>query len=336
MVEQKLERDRDYLEQLKRAAAIIHANQDFVLTTHLNPDGDGLGCQSALVLALESLGKRVTVANAHPVPDIYHFLPKQETFLAASRHLERHDVAIFLECPDQGRAGGVIAVPDGAKEILNIDHHVYNSRYGTVDLIDPAAAASGEQVWDLLDILNCQLTKRMAVGLYTAIATDTGHFKYAAVTPRTHVIVSKLLELGLEPGYMNEQLYERVPAEALKLLGMALAGVQYNAAGTVGWFSVTPDMLAASGAKQNQTENFVNYVRSVDGVQVAVFFFEHANGRVKVSLRSRGAVDVSIIAHQFGGGGHQRAAGTQIEGPLAEVQAKVLAAVEEAAAVLKG
>jgi len=330
MVEQKLERDPGYAEEFKKALKIIDAHQDFVLTTHLNPDGDGLGCESALSLALTGLGKTVTVANAHPTPDIYDFLPNRETFRVEAHHELHHEVAIILECPDEGRAGGVLDIPGCADVIINLDHHVFNTRYGTINLVDPTAAAVGEQVWDLLNALDCPVDKRMAIGIYTAISTDTGHFKYASVTPRTHRIVAQLLELGLEPGYMNEQIYERTPAEALHLLALALCGVKYNDRRNLGWFAVTRAMLAASGARENQTENFVNYVRAVDGVEVAVFFMETQDGKVKISFRSRGRVDVSTIAHGLGGGGHQRAAGALLPGPLAEAQVRVLAAVETA------
>lgn len=328
MVEQRLERDPAYAEEFKRALKVIDSYQDFVLTTHLNPDGDGLGCESALSLALTCLGKTVTVVNAHPTPDLYSFLPNRELFKVETPHKQRHQVAIMLECPDEARTGGVIEIPGGAEQIINLDHHVFNTRYGTINLIDPTAAAVGEQVWDVLMALDCPVDKRMAIGIYTAIATDTGHFKYASVTPRTHRTVAQLLELGLEVGYLNEQIYERTPAEALHLLALSLCGVQYNAKRNLGWFSVTRDMLARSGARENQTENFVNYVRAVDGVEVAAFFTEMPDGRIKLSLRSRGHVDVSAVAHDLGGGGHRRAAGALLSGPLADAQAKVLTAVE--------
>jgi bifunctional oligoribonuclease and PAP phosphatase NrnA len=328
MVEQKLEKDPAYVREFERTLEVIERAQTFLLTTHLNPDGDGLGCESALSLALECLGKTVTVVNAHPVPAIYHFLPNQENFLTQPPAGVVYDAAIMLECPDEQRFGGVLAIPGGARDIINLDHHVFNTRYGTVNLVDPTAAAAGEQVWDLLMALDCPVDKRQAIGIYTAIATDTGQFKYSSVTPRTHRIVAQLLELGLETGYMNEQIYERVPRAAMQLLGMALGQVRYNAAGTVGWFAVTQAMLHAAGAAENQTENFINYVRSVEGVEVAIFFQEMSDGQVKISFRSRGRVDVSALAHALGGGGHKRAAGVTLALTLAEAQTRVLTAVE--------
>jgi len=328
MVEQRLERDAVYEREFERALEIITCHNDFVLTTHINPDGDGLGSESALLLALTSMGKKVTVVNANPIPDLYHFLPEREQFQVEVPHTQQHEVAIFLECPDETRTGGVISIPGGAKYIINIDHHVFNSRYGTVNLVDPTAAAAGEQIWDLLCALDCQRNKRMAIGIYTAIATDTGHFKYAGVTSRTHQIIAQLIALGVQPSYMNEQLYERVPAEGLHLLAMGLCTVKYNAQHNVGWFAITQEMLRKANAKANYTENFVNYVRAVDGIEVAIFFLETAEGKVKISFRSRGTIDVSTIARKFGGGGHQRAAGALLSGPLEEVQIRVLAEVE--------
>jgi bifunctional oligoribonuclease and PAP phosphatase NrnA len=332
MVEQMLERDPAYEREFQRTLEIISQYSDFVLTTHLNPDGDGLGCESALSLALQGMGKKVTVVNAHPLPDMYRFLPASETFRTESTHSTPHEVAILLECPDEARAGGIITRSQGVPLVVNLDHHVFNNRYGSVNLIDPTAAAVGEQVWDLLRALDCPVDKAMAVGIYTAIATDTGHFKYPSVTPRTHRIVAELLEMGLEIAYMNEQLYERVPAEALELLALGLSTVHYQSNRRVGYFSITQDMLTRSGAKANQTENFVNYVRAVDGVEVAVFFLETDSGQIKVSFRSRGRVDVSTLALQLGGGGHQRAAGALVSGPLGVAQKLVLPLVEKALA----
>ena len=329
MMEQRLERDPVYDQEFARAIQVIEKHNDFILTTHINPDGDGLGCESALSLALTGMGKKVTVVNANATPALYSFLPNRDSFNVATGYSQHHEVAIFLECPDEQRAGGVIDISRGASQVINIDHHVFNSRFGTVNLIDPTAAAAGEQVWDLLEGLKCQCDKLMAIGIYTAIATDTGHFKYAGVTARTHQIIAQLVELGVRPNYMNEQLYERVPVEGLHLLAMALAWVRFNARHNVGWFSVTQDMLTATGAQESNTENFVNYVRAVEGVEVAVFFLETREGKTKISFRSRGAIDVSIIARQLGGGGHQRAAGVLLSEPLELAQARVLTEVEK-------
>jgi phosphoesterase RecJ-like protein len=327
MVEQKLDRDDTYDHELEKAVEVMHQHQQFILTTHLNPDGDGLGCESALYLALTGMGKTVRIVNAHPIPDLYYFLPQHSQFEVGQIEATPQDVIIYLECPDEKRSGEVIKNSEQAAHIINIDHHVFNARYGSINMIDPTASAAGEQIWDLLSALNCSRDNRMAIGIYTAIATDTGHFKYAGVTSRTHQIIGELLELGVQPSYMNEQLYERVPAEALNLLARALCTVEYNQDKSVGWFHITQAMLRESGAKQNQTENFVNYVRAVDGVQVAIFFMETSDGKVKLSFRSKGGVDVSAIAHQLGGGGHQRAAGTLLTGGLNEVKEKVLSVV---------
>lgn len=329
MMEQRLERDPVYDQEFARAIQVIEKHNDFILTTHINPDGDGLGCESALFLALTGMGKKVTVVNANATPALYDFLPHRDAFNVETRHTQHHEVAIFLECPDEQRAGEVIDISRGASHVINIDHHVFNSRFGTVNLIDPTAAAAGEQVWDLLGGLKCRLDNLMAIGIYTAIATDTGHFKYAGVTPRTHRIIAQLLELGVKPDYMNEQLYERVPLEGLHLLAMSLSWVRHNARHNVGWFSVTQDMITATGAKESNTENFVNYVRAVKGVEVAAFFLETHEGKTKISFRSRGKIDVSIIARQLGGGGHQRAAGVLLSESLESAQAHVLAEIEK-------
>lgn len=327
MVEQKLNRDPDYDREFDNAIQAINDHQHFILTTHINPDGDGLGCESALYLALTSMGKNVRIVNLHPIPDLYYFLPQHAVFEVGELEATAKDVVIYLECPDEQRSGNVIKHTPKAAHIINIDHHVFNARYGTINLIDPTASAAGEQIWELVSALNCSRDQRMAIGIYTAIATDTGHFKYAGVTPRTHQIIGQLIELGVQPSYMNEQLYERVPRKALALLARALCTVKYNPGHTVGWFYITRGMLAETQAKQNQTENFVNYVRAVDGVQVAIFFLETEDKKIKISFRSRGMVDVSTIAHHFGGGGHQRAAGALLEGSMEQVQEKVLAEV---------
>lgn len=319
----------EYRNRLREAADLIRNHRNFFLTTHRNPDGDGLGCESALHAALTKLGKQVTVVNVHPLPETYRFLPASGLFQTKPREMEHFEVAVFLECPDLERSGMVLPVPGGADHILNIDHHAFNSRFGTVNLIDPSAAAAGEQIWDLLECLDFKVGEEEAVGLYTALATDTGNFRYASVTPQTHRIAAELLAAGVRPGEMNERLYEQTPPEVLKLLSAALARVRFSRDGRLGWFAVTRADVQVSGARENQTENFVNHVRAVKGVDVAVFFQEMNSGEIKISFRSRNRVDVAELARGLGGGGHARAAGVTLRGTLEVVQPRVLEAVEK-------
>jgi bifunctional oligoribonuclease and PAP phosphatase NrnA len=306
---------------------VIRTGRRFLLLAHLYPDGDVLGSQLGLGLALREAGRPVDFACHHAVPEPFHFLPGADGVQQWKEGRGGHDVVVTLDCPDPGRVGGLL---DGSREpgtrVLNIDHHGDNRRYGDVNWIEPTAAATGEMVYDLLEAAGLTLTPAVALN-YTAIVTDTGSFRYSNTTPRTFRTAARLVEAGADPAAVAIQLYETRHLAGLHLLGRILQQVQENAEGTVAWVVIdrsqtdSPDLLEA--------EDFITYPRSLRSAKVAILFRELA-GEVKVSFRAKGEVNVARIAAGFGGGGHPNAAGVVLKGELSSVKPAVLAAVDKA------
>jgi phosphoesterase RecJ-like protein len=310
--------------------AAVRGGQRFLLFAHLYPDGDVLGSQLGLGLALRGAGRSVTFACRHPVPDPFPFLPGADQIQQWKEGQAGYDVVVTLDCPDPGRVGGLL---DGCRHpgtrVVNVDHHADNRRYGDVNWIQPEAAATGEMVYALIEAAGLPLTPEVALNLYTAIVTDTGSFRYSNTTPTTFRIAARLVEAGADPARVAIQLYETRHLAGLHLLGRILQQVETNAEGTIAWMVIdrsqtaSPDLLEA--------EDFITYPRSLRTVKVAVLFRELA-GEVKVSLRAKGEVNVARIAAGLGGGGHPNAAGAVLRGGLADAQARVLAAVRGALA----
>ena len=310
------------LDTLKRRAG------DVLLLGHVHPDADVLGTLLGLGLALERTGWRPTFAGPHPVPEVLSFLPGTARYEVWARAPRQFDVLVLTDCPNHARTEGLLEQARGpASAVLNIDHHPDNRRYGTVDWIDPSAAATGEMIWELLGRLGLPLTADVALNLYTAIHTDTGSFRYSNTTTRTFQIAADLTRAGAEPALVTDWLYQRRPPRALNELGELLRRIEVSPDGAVAWLTVprglvSEDFMAA--------EDVVTYPRSIAGVKVAVVLREEAAGKVKVSLRGKGEIPVNRIAGRFGGGGHENAAGCTLSGSLDAATTTVLAAVREA------
>ncbi|HEY3068615.1 MAG TPA: DHH family phosphoesterase [Methylomirabilota bacterium] len=294
---------------------------------HVHPDADVLGTLLALGLALESGAWSVVYGGPHPAPDVLGFLPGVERYAVLEKVEGAFDVAVLTDCPNPDRTEGLIEqARKAAAAVINIDHHPDNRRYGTVNWVDPSAAATGEMVYDLLRALGRPLSPAIATNLFTAVHTDTGSFRYSNVTPRTFSIASELVAAGADPAFISGCLYERRAPEALSWLGQALARVGVSDDGRMAWlalpFGLVPETFV-------EGEELVNYPRSIASVRVACLLRER-DGRVKVSLRGKGDVDVNRIAARFGGGGHANAAGCTVPGPLDRATRDVLAAVRDA------
>lgn len=295
---------------------------------HVHPDGDVLGTLFALGLALESAGWAVTMAGPHGVPESLAFLPGADRWQVWAGAPKVFDVLVLTDCPNDGRTEGLLEGARGPQSIvLNVDHHPDNRRYGTVNWIDPSAAATGEMVFDLIRALDLPITPDIAVNLFTAIHTDTGSFRYSNTTERTFRTAGELTARGAQPALVSDWLYQRRPVDALTTLGEVLRRVQVSGDGRVAWLTV-PRGVASDAFVS--AEDLVTYPRSIGSVKVAVLLREEAPGTIKVSMRGKGDVPVNQIAHRFGGGGHDNAAGCTVRGTLDEVTSAVLAAVDEA------
>jgi bifunctional oligoribonuclease and PAP phosphatase NrnA len=262
------------------------------------------------------------------VPAVLDFIPGGERWQVWRTAPRRFDTIVLTDCPNDGRTEGLLAGVRGPdSQVLNIDHHPDNRRYGTVNWIDPTAAATGEMIHDLLVALGWPIRPDTALGLYTAVHTDTGSFRYSNTTPRTFRIAAALTAAGAEPALVTDRLYQRRPKDALAILGSLLGRVEMSDDGRVATLTV-PE--GAASEEFMAAEDLVTYPRSIAGVKVAVLLRAEADGRVKASLRGKGDVPVNRIAHRFGGGGHENAAGCTLPGPLAAAKTVLLAAVRQA------
>ena len=314
---------REVLDAVQRGRRVL-------LFAHVYPDGDVLGSQLGLGLALRAGGRAVTFACAHPVPDPFHFLPGATGVEQWKAGRNGFDLIVALDCPDPGRLGGLLEGARGPDaRVLNIDHHGDNRRYGDVNWVDTRAAATGEMVYDLVEAAALPLTADVAVNLYTAIVTDTGSFRYSNTTPKTFRVAARLVEAGVDPAHVATTVYETRQPGGLRLLGQVLQEIETDADGTVAWLVI--DRERGSSPDLPEAEEFVNYPRSVRTAKVAVLFRELPDA-VKVSLRAKGEVDVARLAARLGGGGHPNAAGLILPGSLAAAKAVVLGAVREALA----
>ena len=295
---------------------------------HVHPDGDVLGTLLGLGLCLEAKGWSVVYAGPHAVPETLAFLPGASRWQVWSAPPRAFDVIVLTDCPNDGRTEGLLEAARGAaSQVLNIDHHPDNRRYGTVNWIDPSAAATGEMVFDLIRALGQRLTPAIALNLFTAIHTDTGSFRYANTTAKTFRIAAELTASGADPALVSDQLYQRRSPGSLGTLGDVLRRVELSGDGRVAWLAV-PRAVASDAFLA--AEDLVTYPRSIEGVEVAILLREEGGGVVKCSLRGKGRIAVNTIAQGFGGGGHANAAGCTLRGSLEEVTAVVLASVGRA------
>lgn len=313
------------MNNLADIAVAIDRAERVLVCGHVMPDGDSLGSMLALGLALEKRGKKVTMAGTDPAPAIYDFLPGIERYMVGGPPEGKFDTFIVLDCSAPERLGnGYQELLSSNIVVINLDHHTGSKHFGKYRYVDPKAAAVGEIIFDLFNVMKVNITPEAAICLYTAIVTDTGSFQYDNITPDTHRRVAKLLELGVPAAQINLRLYEEKPKAALDLLGSALGTLSLSQCGKVCWMTVTRQLLRSSGAEDEHTEGLVNYTRSIRGVQVGLLFREIEDGGFKISFRSKNAVDVNRLAALFGGGGHPRAAGCIMQGSLNEIQEKVV------------
>lgn len=320
---------------MKEAIEAIKNNKRFLITAHVNLEGDSLGSQLAMKELLIGMGKEAFILDNDPVPEHYRFLPKAGEIFNKLDKVQDFDAAIVLDCPTLKRTGKVKdIIGKKAKLIINIDHHISNEKFGQINWVDSNASSAGEMVYRLFKEMGAKLTKEVALSLYIAILTDTGSFNYDNTSSVTHEIAGELLGYGLDPALVSESVYERRSIEDIRLLALVLDTLKVNKDGTVAYMEVTRDMLEKTKADIAKSEGLINYARSIDRVKVAVLFKEDLKdkNKINISFRSKGngeIIDVNKIAAMFDGGGHTKASGCIVTGNLEEAKKKVLAKVEE-------
>lgn len=307
---------------------LIDRLEVFLITSHVRLDGDALGSELALYHMLKGMGKDVLVYNQDESPGNYRFLPGSENIVHGLPLLDRFEAVFVLDCSEMGRLGEEASRIASLAHIVNIDHHVSNGHFGTVSYIDTHASSTAELLYRLMHMMGVEITCEIATNLYAAILTDTGGFRYRNTSKDTLLIASHLVERGANPQWISEHIYESNPPAKIALLAKVLETLSFALGGRVGYMVVTRDTLKETGALEEHTEGFVEIPRSIRGVDVSLLFNEVSDNSFKLSLRSKGNVDVERVAKVFGGGGHLNAAACTIEGDLETVKDRILGTLE--------
>lgn len=319
------------LESAKRIAKALEAAESVAVCTHVGGDGDGWGSASALAHHFLPLGTDVRLLAATPYPDRLRFLLPEglEPLGPGDRGNEVLRTAaaqVVVDASELGRLGEFAPDFDPARTLV-IDHHpVGSSRIEAVEsLIDPDATATTELVYDILSQSDAPIGPAAAQALYVGLVTDTGSFRYSNSTPRTHRLAAELIEVGIDIEFVYGPLFGTLTGGELGTLQAALAGLQRDADGRISWISLASSVAEQFGGLDDY-ERVIDFVRNLVGTEIAVLFRDLGNGLVKISLRSNGAADVSVVAHSLGGGGHRKAAGAEVRGDLSELTRRVLEA----------
>ena len=303
----------------------LREHQQFAVLGHVRPDGDALGSQLALGLSLKRLGKDVRIWNEDGMLEKYSFLPSANLLTKPPAEPEDVDVAIALDTAIQNRLGTALPAVRSAKIWINIDHHPSNPGYGDIVHIDPKAPATGQMLFELVKSQKLPVDPAIAENLYVAISTDTGSFQYPNTTARTFEIAAELVRAGVDIGRVSQLTYENYPRRRIELLRDLLGTMKFDANDRVASFSLSLEVAKTLGVFPEDNEGLIDHLRAIRGVVVAVFFEELADGKVRVSMRSKNEkVNVCAICEKFGGGGHVLAAGARVRGTLAEVENKIL------------
>ena len=310
----------------------INEASHILLASHSQPDGDAVSSILALGLAIGKLGKKTTIYNASPIPAVYRFLPSVERIVRHIKKANTYDVALVLDCGDLPRVGQATATVSQIPVVINIDHHISNTGFGDIQLIDPLACSTAEIVYRLIKTMDVPIDTAMATSIYTGILTDTGSFRFSSTNQAAFAISQEMAELGVEPHEVAQHVYGTYSLGRIKLLNLALDSIEISDNGKLSIMTVTGAMLEETRTQPEDADGMINYARRIEDVKVAALIHEQKNGktnsngqrRFHVSLRSDGSVDVAAIAGRFGGGGHTSAAGFQVETTLKKLKSDII------------
>jgi phosphoesterase RecJ-like protein len=310
----------------------FHNSRSILVASHTHPDGDAIGALLATGLALQAMGKQVRMFNETPIPAVYRFLPSVAAITQEFDPEANFDTVVILDCGCLERVGKIAPRVAQAAVLINVDHHVTNTRFGHLQLIEPAACATAEIVYRILLALPVQIDSAMATALYTGILTDTGSFRFANTNQAAFAICAELIARGANPYEVAQYVYGTYSLGRIKLLNLALDSLQLSPNGRLSVMTLTRRMLAETGTQPEDIEGIINYARRIEDVKVAALIQElgHNGGarsgkrQYHVSLRSDGDVDVARIAARFGGGGHPGAAGFNVESSLTTLKAEIM------------
>lgn len=313
---------------LSQVVELIENKNNFAITTHVRPDGDGIGSSLGLCWLLRSLGKNAEVIVSDGIPQTYYSLPGADEIVHVSRVEDsKYDAIFVIECSDIERPG----IENLENQFtVNIDHHSTCEHFGTINWIDPTASACGEMIYNLCKAIGGRISREIAECLYMALVTDTGSFHFPNTTDRTLKVASELVKAGVKPAKISEAVYNSYPWSRIELMSKVLATVKRDASGRVAWMRQTLEMRESSGMMDGDNNGFVNIPLAAKEIVASLYMREVRPEFYRVSLRSKGTVNVARIAERFGGGGHKNAAGLRIEGDWDECERQIVNALIDA------
>lgn len=318
---------------LSQVVELIEKEEKFAITTHVKPDGDGVGSSLGLCWLLRSLGKSAEVILRDEIPPAYRNLPGADEIRVIPQIDSEYNAVFVIECSDISRPG----IIDLDKQFtVNIDHHATCEHFGTINWIDATASAVGEMIYNLCKAIGGRITREIAECLYMALVTDTGSFHFPNTTDRTLKVASELIRAGVKPADISEAVYSSYPWSRIELMRQVLNTVRRDPSGRVAWLRQTLDMKANSGAIDGDNNGFVNMPLAAREVVASIYMREVAPNSYRVSLRSKGDINVARIAEKFGGGGHKNASGLSVEGDWDIKEREIVSAVLEAVREMEG
>lgn len=301
-------------EKINKIADILSDRDNFLVVSHENPDGDAIGSMAAMGHLLKAVDKSFSLFNRSPLPDKFAWLDMPAPLFSRYRP-GQHSWIIVLDCGNLERVGldrGTVL----KEPVINMDHHVGNPEFGSINWVDPSYSSVGEMVADLADHMGVSLQGAMAQAIYLALVSDTGFFSFGNTTARALELSARLIRNGIRPGPLNAKILKQWTPQRMLLHGMAMQKAEFHLGGKIGIIMVTRQMLDQAGADPEDCEGLVNMVRNVKSVEVAISLREEKPGRIKFSLRSSADLDVQKMAAELDGGGHKNASGGKIEGPM--------------------
>ena len=312
---------------LSQVVELIESKRDFAITTHIKPDGDGVGSSLGLCWLLRSLGKSAEVIVNGDVPSAYSGLPGADEIRNVTEIDRKYDAIFVIECSDAERPGisGL-----GDEFTVNIDHHATSEHFGSINWIDSTASAAGEMIYNLCKAIGGRITKDIAECVYMALVTDTGSFHFPNTSDRTLKVASELIRAGAKPATISEAVYNNYPWSRIELMRHVLGTIKRDETGRIASLRQTLEMQESSAAVDGDNSGFVNIPLAARDVLASVYMREVGVGEYKVSLRSKGDINVAKIGEKFSGGGHKNAAGCSVEGDWDELEDQIVAAVREA------
>jgi len=314
----------------------LKKSNHILVATHVNPDGDAIGSLMAMGLSLNALNKKTTLYCESPIPAVYGFLPEVHR---VEHHLNTadYDLAVILDCGNLQRVGTVASAVSGIPVIANIDHHITNTGFGHLQLIETSACATAEIIYKLLKQMDIFIDSKIATSIYTGILADTGSFRFSNTNRAAFAISQEMVELGVDPYDIAQHVYGTYSLSRIKLLNLALDSIEISKNGKLSIMTLTKDMFDQTHTQPEDVDGLINYAKRIKDVKIAALIQENQNGmeksensnRFHVSLRSDGTIDVAVIASSFGGGGHSTAAGFSIESTLPDIKSQITRLADE-------